>query len=63
MQGEVSPSDPLWRLSGAVQPTAAIIQTQSGFSKQTKARTEKRLRIMVFVRLQAHKPSITQSRI
>jgi len=42
---------------------AAFIQTQRGFSKQTKASTEKRLRVMVFMRLQAHKPSITQSRI
>jgi hypothetical protein len=31
---------------------AAFIQTQRGFSKQTKARTKKRLRVMVFMRLQ-----------
>jgi len=31
---------------------AAFIQTQRGFSKQTQARTEKQLRVMVFMRLQ-----------
>jgi len=39
MQGEVSPSDPLLRLSGAVQPTAAIMRHAKQFAPDRLCKT------------------------